>query len=266
MNEFYEKPFYQSQKWWTWAVGQGLSVFAASQGLIDWQWVLAPALGFSVGQGLADFGKNRRMPNALKKPAAPANDANQAYPAAQPAPTPQPPPLPSSAPPEPPASGGHWDLDAFDQLVQKKAPLKYSVLNPATELFMAMDLGQVTRAEHFDHVEAYWDYIQMKADSRFNSIWGYSYAEALENVAEPGCPSKPSTCGRFSSLKHKALSLGEQYYTAFLDYSRIQRKAGDIAELSYHVQRGLNWRAMLPTNRQTLYWTGESAAELLKYL
>ncbi len=61
MTDTKEKPFYQSKKFWSSVLAQLISVYAASQGFIDWQWVLAPALGFTVGQGMADLGKNKKV-------------------------------------------------------------------------------------------------------------------------------------------------------------------------------------------------------------
>ncbi len=138
------------------------------------------------------------------------------------------------------------------------------MLNPSTELFTALDTGQVTQAEYFDHVVSFWDYVLMKADVRFAGQWGYNFQEALENVREPGCPTNQAGCGSFSNLKHKALALGELYYVSYLDYARIERKVSDLSMLAGHVVAGFNWRSKLPRNRQTLYWVGEMAAELLK--
>jgi len=104
----------------------------------------------------------------------------------------------------------------------------------------------------------------MKADARFSDVWGYSFKEAQEKVQEPGCPTHPSTCGSFSNLKHKALALGESYYTAYLDYERIRQKSLDVVSLAEYVKKGFNWKTALPVAHHTLYWLGEDAAQLLK--
>jgi hypothetical protein len=155
-----------------------------------------------------------------------------------------------------------WDAAAFDAQVKKKAAAKYGVDNASTELSAAMDIGQDTPTDYIEHVQAYWDYATMKADARFTEVWGYSYPEAELKVREPGCPNNKTTCGNWSNLKHKALSLGEGFYASYLDYERIQRKANDVNKLAALVAKGFNWREYLPWNRQTLYWTGELASEL----
>ena len=139
--------------------------------------------------------------------------------------------------------------------------------NAATELFTALDTGQVTPAASYDDVVAYWDYVNMKANARFTVVWGYGFQEAFEKRNEPGCPTAKTKCGGgLNNLKHKALVLGDQYYTAYLDYARIAEKGGDVYQLSLKVKEGFDLRSKLPDNRQTLYWVGESTAELLKYL
>lgn len=71
MNNYYEKPFYQSKKWWTMLLGIGI-VIAASKGLIPWEaiYTLAPIVGYEIAQGMADFGKNRTTPPVGKTPVA----------------------------------------------------------------------------------------------------------------------------------------------------------------------------------------------------
>jgi hypothetical protein len=157
-----------------------------------------------------------------------------------------------------------WNVQAFDEQVKKKAPVTYGVLNPSTELYQAMNSGVDAKCDYIEHAVDYWDYLVMKADARFSDIWGYSFREAQEKVQEPGCPTHPSTCGSFSSLKHKALALGEAYYTAYLDFERIKTKSLDIQSLAEYVKRGFNWKAALPVSNQNLYMLGELAAQLLK--
>jgi hypothetical protein len=157
-----------------------------------------------------------------------------------------------------------WDVQAFDEQVKKKAPITYGVLNESTELYQAMNSGADTRCDYIEHAVEYWDYLVMKADARFSQIWGYSFREAQEKVPEPGCPTHPSTCGSFSNLKHKALALGEAYYTAFLDYERIKQKSLDIQSLAEYVKRVFNWKTALAVYNQNLYMLGELAAQLLK--
>ncbi len=159
-----------------------------------------------------------------------------------------------------------WDVQAFDARVKERAPLTYGAANPSTELYQALAEGQAAPAEHIEHVEAYWDYIVMKADARFADVWGYSFREAAERVSEPGCPAAPSTCGSFSSLKHKALSLGEKFYIAYLDYDHAMSKLQNVRVLAGIVTaRGFDWKARLSTAYRTLYYAGEMAPELLKY-
>lgn len=163
------------------------------------------------------------------------------------------------------ATAPTWDVLAFDKLVKEKAPLTYGVLNPSTEFYQALNEGQVTQADYIEHVEAFWDFALMKADARFNDIWGYGFAEAIEKVREPGCPKAPSTCGSFSNLKHKALALGEQFYIAYLDYDRTRQKLLDVRALMGYAARGFDWKGRLATSHQNLYFVGEMAAALLAY-
>ena len=157
-----------------------------------------------------------------------------------------------------------WDVQAFDEQVKKKAPITYGVLNESTELYQAMNSGADTKCDYIEHAVDFWDYLTMKADARFSAIWGYSFREAQEKVQEPGCPTHQSTCGSFSNLKHKALALGEAYYTAYLDFERIRTKSLEIQSLAEYVKRGFNWKSALAVSNQNLYMLGEVAAQLLK--
>lgn len=157
-----------------------------------------------------------------------------------------------------------WDIQAFDELIKKKVTATYGVQTPATELYQAMNTGADTHCDYIEHAVDYWDYLIMKADARFSDVWGYSFREAQERVKEPGCPTHLSTCGSFSNLKHKALSLGEAYYTAFLDYDRIRIKSLEIQSLAEYVKRGFNWKVALAVSNHNLYMLGETAGQLIK--
>jgi homospermidine synthase len=139
------------------------------------------------------------------------------------------------------------------------------VLNPSTELYQALTTGQNTDCQFIDHAVEYWDYILMKADARFSDIWGYSFREAVEKVSEPGCPTYKTNCGSFSNLRHKALAMGEKYYVSYLDYDRAREKSLDVQALAQAAAKGFDWKALLPSTYQNLYFVGERAADLLKY-
>jgi hypothetical protein len=106
----------------------------------------------------------------------------------------------------------------------------------------------------------------MKADARFADIWGYSFVEAAEKVKEPGCPKAKTACGSFSNLRHKALALGEQFYTAYLDYERIYEKSQDVQVLARYAAQGFDWKGRLASVHQNLYFVGERASDLLRYV
>lgn len=160
-----------------------------------------------------------------------------------------------------------WNVKAFDDKVKQKAAQTYGVLNPSTELFQALAEGQATKCDFIEHAVVFWDYALMKADARFADIWGYNFAEATEKVTEPGCPKAPTACGSFSILKHKALALGEQFYTAYLDYDRILGKSRDVQILANYVTyEGFDWKGRLASVHQNLYFVGERASDLLRYV
>jgi hypothetical protein len=159
-----------------------------------------------------------------------------------------------------------WDMQAFDARVKERAPITYGASNPSTELYQALAEGQASPAEHIEHIEAYWDYVVMKADARFANVWGYSFREATEKVSEPGCPTFTTSCGSFSNLKHKALAMGEKYYVSYLDYDNAMGKLQNVRVLTGMVtSRGFDWKARLAPAYRNLYYVGEMAPELLKY-
>lgn len=156
-----------------------------------------------------------------------------------------------------------WDMAAFDKKVKEKAPSTYGVSTPSTELYQALTTGQTEPCQYIEHAVAYWDYATMKADARFADVWGYSFREAAEKVSEPGCPKSPASCGSFSNLKHKALNMGEGFYTSYLDYDRISEKSRNVQVLAEYARRGFDWKGKLPTIYQSLYYVGEMASSLL---
>jgi hypothetical protein len=157
-----------------------------------------------------------------------------------------------------------WDMKAFDEKVKQKAPITYGVLNSSTEFNQALLSGQDAPANNIADLMAYWDYVQMKADMRFSEVWGYSFREAVDKVSEPGCPTCPTTCGSFSNLKHKALALGEKYYTSYLDYERTRQRNWDTQALAEVAARGFDWKGRLAPIYQNLYFAGEMASYLVQ--
>jgi hypothetical protein len=65
------------------------------------------------------------------------------------------------------------------------------------------------------------------ADAAFKSIWGASYKDAWTYLNDPlgrgclTCPDAQKGC-TYPDLKYKARQLGMSYYTALLDYERIE--------------------------------------------
>lgn len=155
-----------------------------------------------------------------------------------------------------------WDMAAFDKKVKEKAPLTYGASTPSTELYQALTMAQAEPCHYIEHAVAFWDYATMKADARFTDVWGYSFREATEKVSEPGCPKCPSACGSLSSLKHKALNMGEGFYTSYLDYERVSEKSRNVQVLAQYARQGFNWK-QLPSIYMNLYYVGEMAANLL---
>ena len=163
------------------------------------------------------------------------------------------------APPEP------FDVQAFHSMVVAAVSPSYGEVNPATTFYEAMDKGRATACEDISQAQDYWDYLSSLAADAFAYIWGYSYADALQNIAAPGCPKCPSCgegCGSHQNIDSKARHMGMQFYTVLLDLRRILRQRADLEQLA---AERIDWKSKLGPQNQTLFGLGALASELLKY-
>lgn len=169
------------------------------------------------------------------------------------------PPEEIEPPPEP------FPVSAFHHEVMLEVEPRYGEVNPATIAYEARDKGMVTKCDHISWAQDYWSYLVSLYRDAFSHIWGYSYEEAREKVADPGCPccsTCPEGCGGHTNLESKARHLGMGYYAILLEVKRFLRKQQDLDELA---QAPIDWKAKLGPQHQTLYYLGALASEILKY-
>jgi hypothetical protein len=152
------------------------------------------------------------------------------------------------------------DIAAFHEAVLRDVGPKYTETNPCTIFYEARDKGTVTGAEHISQASDYWDYLVTLAREAFEYIWGYSLEDAIQYANEPGCPKCP-TCPAGTNIDSKARRAGTAYYAVLLDLRHTLKRREDLYRLA---QSGIDWRAKLAPQHQTLYHLGELAEEIMR--
>jgi hypothetical protein len=152
------------------------------------------------------------------------------------------------------------DVAAFHEAVLKDVGPRYTEVNPCTIFYEARDKGTVTRAQHISQAMDYWNYLVGLAGEAFHYIWGCSLDEAIEHATEPGCPTC-TTCEAGTDIDSKARRAGMAYYAILLDLRRTLEKQQDLYQLA---DSGIDWKAKLAPQQQTLYSLGGLAQEILR--
>jgi len=152
------------------------------------------------------------------------------------------------------------DLASFHEAVFKDVGPRYTEVNPCTIFYEARDKGVVTKVGHISQAIDYWNYLVGLAGEAFHYIWGYSLDEAIQHAGEPGCPTC-TTCAAGTDIDSKARRAGMAYYAILLDLRRTLEKQQDLYQLA---QSGIDWKAKLAPQQQTLYSLGGLAEEILR--
>ncbi len=268
MNGYYTKPFYQSQKWWAWLIGQGFALYAASQGLIDWQWVLAPALGFSLGQGLADLGKNRTAAEAVTSAVRP--DSVLATPSAQPATAEsecclsagEEASVSAEASAPLPQARVRFERDEFRNEVMIRAKAIYcedaaaewegdKANWPGRFYASAAQLGMIP-ALSTAQVLCAWDEHLSIAEKAFEQLFGFPLDSARDHLADGECPAR--------SVRSMVRQRGDAHYAVYLELVRVRIIVDELERIE---ARGLDWRSVLGT-QISIYHVGERAGMVLE--
>ena len=151
------------------------------------------------------------------------------------------------------------DVAAFHEAVLKDVGPTYTEVNPCTIFYEARVKGLVTGVEHISQAEDYWNYLVGLSQEAFSSIWGYSLEDAIQHAKEPGCPSC-TTCSGGTDIDSKARHAGMAYYAILLDVRHTLKKRDDLYQLAHS---GIDWKAKLAPQYQTLYHLGELAEEIM---
>lgn len=152
------------------------------------------------------------------------------------------------------------DIASFHEAVLKDVGPTYTEVNPCTIFYEARDKGVVTRVGHISQAMDYWNYLVGLAGEAFHYIWGYSLDEAMQHAGEVGCPTC-TTCVAGTDIDSKARRAGMAYYAILLDLRRTLEKQQDLYQLA---QSGIDWKAKLAPQQQTLYSLGGLAREILR--
>jgi len=151
------------------------------------------------------------------------------------------------------------DVAAFHEAVLKDVGPSYTEVNPCTIFYEARDKGLVTGVEHISQAVDYWNYLVGLSEEAFSHIWGCSPEEAIQHVRETGCPTCP-TCSGGTDIDSKARHAGMAYYAVLLDVRHTLKKRDDLYQLAHS---GIDWKAKLAPQHQTLYYLGELAEEIM---
>jgi hypothetical protein len=151
------------------------------------------------------------------------------------------------------------DVAAFHEAVLKDVGPSYTEVNPCTIFYEARDKGLVTGVEHISQAIDYWNYLVGLSEEAFSSIWGYSLEDAIQHTRETGCPTC-TTCSGGTDIDSKARHAGMAYYAVLLDVRHTLKKRDDLYQLAHS---GIDWKAKLAPQHQTLYYLGELAEEIM---
>ncbi len=260
MTEYYTKPFYQSRKWWAWIIGQGFALFAASKGLIDWQWVLAPALGFSVGQGLADLGKNRGQAESGgtvgQTGAAAAEEKEYADESSEPAQQAAA-AVPAAAPSLMQPPGGRFDSGAFRAEVMHRAKTIYCEAagtdwespgaNWPGRFYASAAYLAALPAYTIGQVLAAWDEHLRTGERAFGQLFGFTLDDACDHLNEGECPAR--------TVRSMVRQKGDAYYAIYLELVRARIILDELEQIE---ARALDWQSVLGMPI-SVYHVGERA-------
>jgi hypothetical protein len=151
------------------------------------------------------------------------------------------------------------DVAAFHEAVLKDVGPSYTEVNPCTIFYEARDKGLVTTVEHVSQAVDYWNYLVGLSQEAFSYIWGCSLEDAIQHANETGCPNCP-TCSAGTDIDSKARHAGMAYYAVLLDVRHTLKKRDDVYQLAHS---GIDWKAKLAPQHQTLYYLGELAEEIV---
>jgi hypothetical protein len=151
------------------------------------------------------------------------------------------------------------DVAAFHEAVLKDVGPSYTEVNPCTIFYEARDKGLVTTVEHVSQAVDYWNYLVGLSQEAFSYIWGCSLEDAIQHANETGCPNCP-TCSSGTDIDSKARHAGMAYYAVLLDVRHTLKKRDDVYQLAHS---GIDWKAKLAPQHQTLYYLGELAEEIV---
>ena len=249
-----EKPFYKSKKFW-YAIAVGLAASAKEMGVEIPPEALYAGLALILGQGLADLSKNALKTLEVPLEKVPVSEKPSTTTTVE-----TPPSLRAGGEAIPSETPVPFDVIAFDKAVTQRAKEVYGKVNSSYRFFAARELGMVTRATHIDQSLDYWNYMAGLADEAFTDTWGYNLDEATKRVSEPGCPNCKEGCGGWTNLRNKAIALGPEFYGSYLD---LERTKSILSELEAVKTKGVDWKAKLYPQHQTLYHLGEMAKYLL---
>lgn len=118
----------------------------------------------------------------------------------------------------------YFDRDKFHKKVLADVIGVYGVKNECTIAYEAKDKGFLTSCKHISEAIEYWEYLDDLYENCFAEIWGYGYAQALDEIKKPGCPSCSGEfirCG-FSTLEAKAHYMGDGYRTSLRDLKTVK--------------------------------------------
>jgi hypothetical protein len=151
------------------------------------------------------------------------------------------------------------DVAAFHEAVLKDVGPSYTEVNPCTIFYEARDKGLVTTVEHVSQAVDYWNYLVGLSQEAFSYIWGCSLEDAIQHANETGCPNC-LTCSAGTDIDSKARHAGMAYYAVLLDVRHTLKKRDDVYQLAHS---GIDWKAKLAPQHQTLYYLGELAEEIV---
>ena len=134
-----------------------------------------------------------------------------------------------------------FDRDNFHKEVLSDVQKKYGVKNECTVAYTAKDKGFFVDCNHINEAIEYWEYLNDLYENCFAEIWGYGYAQALDEIKKPGCPTcsgEFARCG-FSTLEAKAHYMGGGYRTSLRDLETVK---GILEALKKAEEEKADWK------------------------
>jgi len=160
----------------------------------------------------------------------------------------------SQSPPSIVAPSEPFNPTEFSNDLDDRARRTYLEVNAITRFFAARDKGLQTPCADIQQAVDYTGYLLDLAHKAFEEKFGFSFMESDQHLADD------KTCPYYS-LDNMARQKGIDFWNMLLQLRKVMVDYASVCRLQ---DSGLDFKASLPQNYQTLYYVMTLSAEMLE--